>query len=312
MTVLPDDGLPLADEGLRLAADFPAATREEWQRLVEGVLRKSGRDLPGAAAEQALTTPVDDGLVVRPLYTAQDATGNPAQGSDPGYPGFPPYVRGGKPVAGWDVRQRHTLPDPEAANEAVLADLENGVTSIWLAAGGSGVPVAGLERALAGVYLDLAPVVLDAGPETGAAARELLRLYEVRGVAEDAARGNLGADPLGYAARSGASPRAYWDEAAELAQRCRAGYPGLIALPVPPRLAAPRDCGSRHPRNAPSDKSSAGPAQTITPAPRPSTASTEELAQRTDDKANRDSANATHPPAGVRGPREDPWSSGLR
>jgi len=232
MTVLPDDGLPLADEGLRLAADFPAATREEWQRLVEGVLRKSGRDLPGAAAEQALTTPVDDGLVVRPLYTAQDATGDPAQGSDPGYPGFPPYVRGGKPVAGWDVRQRHTLPDPEAANEVVLADLENGVTSIWLAAGGSGVPVAGLERALAGVYLDLAPVVLDAGPETGAAARELLRLYELRGVAEPEARGNLGADPLGYAARSGSSVRAHWDEAAELAQRCRAAYPGLRALTV--------------------------------------------------------------------------------
>src|SRR5882757_1240394 len=110
MTVLPDDGLPLADDGLRLAADFPAAGREEWQRLVEGVLRKSGKDLPGAAAEEALTTRVDDALVVRPLYTAQDAVRDGVP--EPGRPGFPPYTRGGKPVAGWDVRQRHARPDP--------------------------------------------------------------------------------------------------------------------------------------------------------------------------------------------------------
>ncbi|MFC5800055.1 methylmalonyl-CoA mutase small subunit [Streptomyces formicae] len=223
MTVLPDDGLSLA-------AEFPDAAHEEWQRLVAGVLRKSGKDVSGAAAEDALATALDDGLAARPLYTARDS----APGT--GYPGFAPYVRGSRPLGGWDVRQRHERPEPGRTNEAVLADLENGVTSLWLTVGGPGVPVTGLARALDGVYLDLAAVVLDAGGETPAAARELLRLYEERGVPRDTAHGNLGADPLGLAARTGATADpatdAYLAEAADLARRCHDGYPGLRALTV--------------------------------------------------------------------------------
>ncbi|RAG87247.1 methylmalonyl-CoA mutase [Streptacidiphilus pinicola] len=218
MTVLPDDGLSLA-------ADFPEADHAQWQRLVEGVLRKSGKDVSGAEAERALATALDDGLVVSPLYTA------PETAQELGYPGLAPYVRGARPAAGgWDVRQRHALPDPERANEAVLGDLENGVTSLWLAVGDSGIPVSGLARALDGVYLDLAPVALDAGAQTGEAARELLRIYEARGVAKDAARGGLGADPLGHEARTGAQLAN--DDAVELARTCAEQYPGLRALTV--------------------------------------------------------------------------------
>ncbi|MFJ5550286.1 methylmalonyl-CoA mutase family protein [Streptomyces sp. NPDC093225] len=217
MTVLPDDGLSLA-------AEFPDTTHEEWQRLVEGVLRKSGKDVSGDAAEQALSTALDDGLRARPLYTPRDAA--PATG----LPGFAPFVRGSRPTGGWDVRQRHDRPGAEAANEAVLTDLENGVTSLWLTLGDAGLPVSGLARALDGVYLDLAPVVLDAGAETDSAARELLRLYDERGVARDAARGNLGADPLGLAARTGGTPDLAG--AVELARLCDAEYPGLRALTV--------------------------------------------------------------------------------
>ncbi len=217
MTVLPDDGLSLA-------AEFPEATHEQWQRLVEGVLRKSGKEVTGAAAEEALASPLDDGLVAAPLYTARDTA------PDAGLPGFAPYVRGGKPTGGWDVRQRHGLPEAERVNEAVLADLENGVTSLWLAVGGSGVPVTGLARALEGVYLDLAPVVLDAGGRTADAARELLRLYDDKGVPRDAARGNLGADPLGEAARTGDPADA--GDALELARLCHTDRPGLRAMTV--------------------------------------------------------------------------------
>ncbi len=105
----------------------------------------------------------------------------------------------GTTLGGWDVRQRHTTAD----NTAVLGDLENGVTSLWLVVGEQGIPVASLGATLDGVYLDLAPVALDAGSEVEPAAAELLRLYEERGVAPEAARGTLGADPLGYAARTG-------------------------------------------------------------------------------------------------------------
>ncbi len=221
MTVLPDDGLSLA-------AEFPDATHEQWQRLVEGVLRKSGKDVSGTAAEQALSTALEDGLTTRPLYTSRDAA--PAVG----HPGFAPFVRGATPggnaATGWDVRQRHASTDPARANEAVLGDLENGVTSLWLGVGAHGVPVSGLARALDGVFLDLAPVALDVGAEFGPAARELLRLYEAAGVPKESARGTLGADWLGHEARSGEELDPA--EAVELARLCGREYPGLRALAV--------------------------------------------------------------------------------
>ncbi|MFD9434247.1 methylmalonyl-CoA mutase subunit beta [Streptomyces sp. NPDC060002] len=215
MTVLPEDGLSLA-------AEFPDATLEQWQRLVAGVLRKSGRDVSDAAAEEALSTALEDGLHLRPLYSAHDGA------PDPGLPGFAPFVRGGRAegnsVGGWDVRQQHTT------GGAVLADLENGVTSLWLLLGDGGIPVTSLGRVLDGVFLDLAPVVLDAGSDVESAAQELLRLYEERGIAGEAARGNLGADPLGHEARTG---RTYdFAPVAGLARTCAEAYPGLRALTV--------------------------------------------------------------------------------
>ncbi|GAA2467183.1 methylmalonyl-CoA mutase family protein [Actinocorallia cavernae] len=217
MTVLPDDGLPLA-------AEFPDATHEQWQRLVEGVLRKSGKEVSGAAAEDALSTTLEDGLRTRPLYTARDTA------PDPGLPGFAPFIRGARPEGGvadgWGVRQRHTT----LADGAVLADLENGGTSLWLVLGEGGIPLADLGRALEGVYLDLAPIVLDAGRDTAEAAGALLALYADNGVEPKAVRGNLGGDPLGYEARTGAAQD--FAPYAGLAARCAETYPGLRALTV--------------------------------------------------------------------------------
>ncbi|MFE0511162.1 methylmalonyl-CoA mutase family protein [Streptomyces sp. NPDC058964] len=217
MTVLPDDGLSLA-------AEFPDATHEQWQRLVEGVLRKSGKEVSGDAAEDALSTTLEDGLRTRPLYTARDTA------PDPGLPGFAPFVRGGRSegntAGGWDVRQRHAAVE----DGAILTDLENGVTSLWLLVGRGGIPVSGLARVLDGVYLDLAPVVLDAGRDVEAAAAELLRLYEERGVDPKAVRGNLGADPLGHEARTGTAQD--FAPVAALAARCAETCPGLRTLTV--------------------------------------------------------------------------------
>ncbi|MEU1086431.1 methylmalonyl-CoA mutase family protein [Streptomyces sp. NPDC005892] len=222
MTVLPADGLPLA-------AEFADASPGQWQSLVEGVLRKSGKDVTGEAALEALSTTLEDGLTTRPLYTSRDSA------PSAGLPGFAPFTRGGTPAGnaagGWGVRQRHALTDPARLNEALLADLENGVTSLWLGVGGpGGVPVSGLDRALDGVLLDLAPLVLDAGDDSGAASAELVRLYADRGVAPEAVRGGLGIDPLGGSARTGGTPDL--TTAVEWAGRCAEAYPGLRALSV--------------------------------------------------------------------------------
>lgn len=226
MTVLPDDEFSLA-------AEFPDASRDDWRRLVEGVLRKTGAaEASGPAVEDVLATELEDGLTVRPLYTSSDFAG------DAGCPGAPPFVRGGKPegnaLTGWDVRQLHRQPDAARCNEEMLADLENGVTSLWVSAGAAGVPVERLPDALDGVHLDLAPVHLDAGAEFDAAARELLRLYETRSVPPRAALGNLGADPLGLLARTGDASDldGQCASAARLAETCHGGYPGLRALTV--------------------------------------------------------------------------------
>ncbi|WP_248959031.1 methylmalonyl-CoA mutase family protein [Sphaerisporangium perillae] len=215
MTVQPEEFHP--------GADFPPSTREDWRRLAVGVLRRSGAEVD--SPEDALAHTTYDGVTLRPLYDAADLPG------DPGVPGAAPYVRGsraaGGVLSGWDVRQRHAHPDPAVTREAVLADLENGVTSIWLVLGDGGLEISALPRVLDGVYLDLAPVVLDAGTATEQAADAFLRLAAERGTAP--AGGNLGADPIGLRARTGTpAPLA---PAVALALRARE-IPSLRAITV--------------------------------------------------------------------------------
>jgi len=217
-------------EQLKLAAEFPEASRERWRELVGKVLRRSGADLDGhpGPVEDLLATTTYDGLTVHPLYTAADTA------PDAGFPGVAPYVRGGRPEgavqSGWDVRQRHADPDPAETKRAVLADLENGVGSLWLVVGPAGLPADALAGVLDEVYLDLAPVTLDAGADTGAAAETLLDLHRDKGIQRSEVRGNLGADPLGHRARTGTE--ADLDTPAARTARVAGEYPRLRTFVV--------------------------------------------------------------------------------
>ncbi|WP_119730286.1 methylmalonyl-CoA mutase family protein [Thermomonospora amylolytica] len=228
MTVPPEDVATSPREPFAPAAGFPAAGRDQWRELVKGVLRKSGaatEDTPLAEVEGLLTRRTYDGIPIGPLYTADDTVD--------ARPGLAPRVREVKPegegLAAWDVRQRHAHPDPAAAKEAILADLENGVTSVWLTLGEAGLPVAALADVLEKVHLDVAPVVLDAGPHTAEAAEAFLALVARRG-RERRALGVLGADPLGLAARTGTPGDL--EAAAALAVRCTREFPGIRAFVV--------------------------------------------------------------------------------
>jgi methylmalonyl-CoA mutase len=188
-------------EDLSLAAEFDAATREQWRELVAGVLRKAGREELPDPVEDALSRTVATGVRVTPLYTAADAADLP---SAVGVPGLAPFVRGARAgtaaavPGGWDVRQRHAHPDVALTKEAIAADLENGVTSLWLVLGEGAIPVGALGDVLADVLLDLAPVTVEGGP---AAAEAFLSLVEGR---TDLAPGSsLGLDPLGLQAATG-------------------------------------------------------------------------------------------------------------
>ncbi|HWD06560.1 MAG TPA: methylmalonyl-CoA mutase subunit beta [Amycolatopsis sp.] len=222
------ESVPIPEPALALAAEFPAADRARWQELVAGVLRKSGRlpeDFAGAP-ESKLVTRTYDGIDIQPLYTAADAPG------DLGFPGLAPFVRGARPEGvigtGWDVRVRHDRADAKTANAAILADLEGGATSVWLRVGSAALPLDALADALNDVYVDLAPVILDAGADYEAAAEALLEVLAEREIPPSQARAGLGADPIGTGARTGEALPV--GPAAELAVRIAAKYPKVRTL----------------------------------------------------------------------------------
>ncbi|RBY77766.1 methylmalonyl-CoA mutase [Geodermatophilus sp. TF02-6] len=211
---------------LALAGDFPAVSRDRWRELVAGVLRRSGREELPDPVEDALRVPVATGVTVAPLYTAEDAGDLPTA---VGVPGLAPFVRGARAGAspdpgGWDVRQRHASPDVAVTREAIAADLENGVTSLWLVLGEGAVPVEALGEVLADVYLDLAPVSVSGG----LSAAEAL-LAHVSGRTDLAPGGSLGLDPLGVHAASGREQDL--SGLADVARRA-ADHPGLRTVTV--------------------------------------------------------------------------------
>jgi methylmalonyl-CoA mutase len=211
-------------DDLVLAAEFPAVTREQWQRLVAKVL---GDSTGGDSPERQLATITADGIELSPLYVGDVSR------PSPGYPGQAPFVRGRTAAGhrgGWDVRQRHEHPDPAVARQQITEDLEGGVSSLWLGLGDGQIPIDALPDVLADVYLDLAPVVLDAGERFAEAAGVFLGTAAQRDVPAAELAGCLGADPLGVLARTGAEGDL--EAAADLARRCSADFPGVRAIVV--------------------------------------------------------------------------------
>jgi methylmalonyl-CoA mutase len=168
----------------------PAHGRADWEALAAAVLRKSGRLTdaePDADVWAKLTRTTLDGIDVPPLGTpdlqeALTTHGRPTRSGD------------------WDVRALFGDPDAAATRDALVTDLENGVTSVWLQLGEHGVAPADLGRVLEPVLLDVAPVVLDAPADQLGAARAFAEL--ARGT-QLAGSTNLGVDPVGAALRSG-------------------------------------------------------------------------------------------------------------
>ena len=96
-------------ETLSLAGDFAPATRADWRKLVDAVLK-------GAPFEK-LESKTYDGLTVEPLYE-RDRSAH--------------AITGRAPSQAWTILQRVDHPDPAAANAQALTDLENGATGLIL------------------------------------------------------------------------------------------------------------------------------------------------------------------------------------
>jgi methylmalonyl-CoA mutase len=183
-------------------ADLEQA-RARWRTAVAGVLAKSTRrevDELGPEPEQMLETPTYEAVAIRALYTALDEL------PEPPLPGEWPYLRGADALrdvkSGWKVTEaipanRVAGVAAEEVNSAVLAGLTEGVSALLVRVGESGVLPAQLEKVFEGVYLSMAPVILDAGADYQPAADALLELVSRVEPDQRAILSiDLGADPL--------------------------------------------------------------------------------------------------------------------
>ncbi len=149
-----------AQGSLDLAQPEDRHTRADWERETAKVLRKARRmsdDDPDDLVWDKLTRTTLDGIALTPLGTPDLLEGLQTAGRP---------TRTGE----WDIRSHLAAAPEKAANEEALADLEGGVTSLWLEAG----PSTDFEALLKGVFLDLAPVVLQPTGDAVAGAQAFL------------------------------------------------------------------------------------------------------------------------------------------
>ncbi len=187
-----------------LASDFTAPARADWLQLVEKVLK-------GADFDRRLVSRTADGIAVQPLYTREDAL-----------PGAVPVVRTHQDPLGWEIRQRHAGTDAAHVNAAILEDLEGGVAAVTLQLAAPGqlglaANAATLEKALAGVHLDMVRIALAPGDSSLAGANALAEVYGSRGIAQAERRVAIDADPIGALATTGVAMQAVAEDQAALA-----------------------------------------------------------------------------------------------
>ncbi|MGA9009680.1 MAG: methylmalonyl-CoA mutase family protein [Xanthobacteraceae bacterium] len=186
-------------ETLSLAGDFAPATRADWRKLVDAVLK-------GAPFER-LESKTYDGLTIEPLYE-RDASAH--------------AITGRAPNQTWTILQRVDHPDPTAANAQALTDLENGSTGLILifaesiSANGFGLEpsAATLARVLDGIDLT-AGIALDLNlsPSSRHIVGDLADLVKSKGVAPAKVDIRFSINPIGGFAACGTSPRRWPDMA---------------------------------------------------------------------------------------------------
>lgn len=203
----------------------------QWRTLAEKTLK-------GKSVESTLVTALPEGITLQPLYTEAAETG---AGSLIG-------------AGAWDIRQVYRHPDITAANREIMDDLVGGVSSLVIRfdeagrlgydadhpdaadiAGHDGVMIAtadDLDTVLAGVDLDIVPVVLDAGAGGVAAAALLGEVWKKRGAF---AQGSFNIDPFKALAENGWLPggldQALTDVAA-VAVRTARDFKGVTSVGV--------------------------------------------------------------------------------
>lgn len=174
--------------GASLLMTSPAATRDDWLRLIGG-----------EAGLAALRTATLDRIVIDPLAPAiVDAPR--AERAD---------------AKGWDLRPLHAAADPAAMRAAIAQDSAGGATSIAIKLAtpgdfGLAPRYDAITAALQGVDIGHTEISLLPGDQYFGAAQVLLALWEQTGQHPASLRASLNADPLGTLARTGALEAGLW------------------------------------------------------------------------------------------------------
>jgi len=213
----------------QLLREFPPVSAADWRSLVE-------EGLKGGSFDKQLVTQTHEGFPLQPLYTREDQL---SEGS--GFPGFAPFTRGieavGSDGAGWEIRQEHADPDWKVTRCAIAKEVERGGDSLWLrfdeatrrgldsdvpdAPAGVGGLLGCSADQVAQLFhcspIDAVPVLLDAGASGLGVGALWIAASRAKGVGTDALEGNLGSDPLGVLAMTGALPASLGECLTEMA-----------------------------------------------------------------------------------------------
>ncbi len=208
-----------AAEPFSFAKDFPAATHDEWRRLVDNALK--------GAPFQRLESKTYDSLTIEPLYDRAPAAR---------------AVTGRAPGAAWTLMQRVDHPDPAAANAQARDELDNGATGLVLvfagsvSANGYGLDASvSLARLLDGIDLTAGVAIdLNLSPQTRRVVGDLTEFIIGQGIAPASVDLRTSLNPIGGFAASGRSPRS-WSEmapdfAAAIGRLAGAGFRGPFAV----------------------------------------------------------------------------------
>ncbi len=200
---------------------FAPATYEEWRAAAEKALK-------GAPFEKRLITKTYEQILLQPIYNATDIAEVPHLNS---LPGFAPFARDtralGPVLERWQVAQELPYPTAAEVNQAALADLPRGLTTLNLPldqatltgmdpdvaaptqVGAGGLSLATRDdarRLLANLDLSSLPLFIQVGAQALPVAALILAAAEEQGVTPDRLQGCLGADPLAALAARGTLP----------------------------------------------------------------------------------------------------------
>jgi len=233
-----------------LLSEFPHAGADVWKKEVEAQLK-------GAPFDKKMLTTTAEGLVVSPLYRAEQNTGLPHLDT---FPGQAPFVRGrdasGYLGKSWSVSQEIALGDPREFNLTARHDLARGLDSLnivldratrnghdpdWADLGEVGIgglSIARLEdlaKALESIDLAKTPLFIRSGASGLPFAALLAALCRRQNRALESLQGCIETDPLGVMAHEASLPQSLpgaYREMAELTRWAETKAPKLQTICV--------------------------------------------------------------------------------